>query len=106
MSEREFWGLLPVFPPTRDGNAETFAIQGGTMPRKGDVHVMPAPEDRWRVEVEGSTRAHSVHDTQAAATGAARKVARSKKSELLVHGRNGQIQDRSTYGHDPVETKG
>ena len=76
------------------------------MPRKGDVHVMPAPEGRWRVEVEGSTRAHSLHDTQAAATEAGRKVARNKKSELLVHGRTGRIQDRSTYGRDPVKTKG
>jgi hypothetical protein len=24
----------------------------------------------------------------------------------LIHGRNGKVRDRSTYGHDPRRTKG
>jgi hypothetical protein len=73
--------------------------------KQGDVHVVPSDKG-WRVEVEGSTRPRSTHDTQAEAASAARKVARKNKSELLIHGRNGRVRDRSTYGHDPRRTKG
>jgi hypothetical protein len=71
----------------------------------GDVHVVPS-EKGWRVEVEGSNRARSVHGTQAQAREAAREIARRTKRELVVHGRNGQIRERNTYGRDPRRTKG
>jgi Uncharacterized protein conserved in bacteria (DUF2188) len=77
----------------------------GCMPKKGDVHVVPA-QGRWRVEVEGSNRAHSTHDTQAAARQSGRDVARRNQSELLVHGRDGQVRERNTYGSDPRRSKG
>jgi sugar/nucleoside kinase (ribokinase family) len=35
------------------------------------------------------------------AAGAGRDVARKNKSELLVHGRDGKIRERSTFGNDP-----
>ncbi len=72
---------------------------------KGDVHVVPK-EGRWRVEVEGSSRARSTHDTQAEARGPAREIAKRNKAELLVHGRDGKIRERSTYGEDPRRSKG
>jgi hypothetical protein len=75
------------------------------MPNKGDVHVVPH-EGRWRVEVEGRARPDSTHDTQAAARKKARDLARRSKSELLVHGRNGKVRERNTYGGDPRRTKG
>jgi hypothetical protein len=75
------------------------------MPKQGDVHVVPGDKG-WRVEVEGSGRPRSTHKTQSEATTAARTIARSNKSELLIHGRNGRVRDRSTYGHDPRRTKG
>jgi hypothetical protein len=70
-----------------------------------NVHVVPS-EGRWRVEVEGSSRARSTHDTQAEARIAAREIARRNRSELLVHGRNGQIRERSSYGSDPRRSTG
>jgi hypothetical protein len=72
---------------------------------KGDVHVVPN-ERGWRVEVEGTARARSTHATQAEARQAAREIARRSKSELLVHGRNGRIRERNTYGKDPRTSKG
>ena len=75
------------------------------MPRKGDVHVVPSDRG-WRVEVEGSARARSTHTTQAEAAKAAREIARKNESELLIHGRDGKIRDRNTYGSDPRRTKG
>lgn len=75
------------------------------MPKKGDVHVVPSDKG-WQVKVEGSSRARSTHSTQANATQAGREVARRNESELLVHGRDGQIRARNTYGKDPRRTKG
>ena len=72
---------------------------------KGDVHVV-AGDKGWRVEVEGTACARSTHTTQAEARQAAREIARRSKSELLVHGRNGRIRERNTYGTDPRQSKG
>lgn len=72
---------------------------------KGDVHVVPS-DTSWRVEIEGSRRARSTHETQVEARQAAREIARRKKVELLIHGRDGRIRDRNTYGEDPRRHKG
>ena len=67
---------------------------------KGDVHVVPS-EQGWRVEIAADGRAKSVHRTQQEAREAAREIARRNKRELFVHGRDGQIRERNTYGRDP-----
>jgi Uncharacterized protein conserved in bacteria (DUF2188) len=59
-----------------------------------------------QVRIEGTARARSIHKTQAEAARAGRAIARNNKSELLVHGRDGKIRQRSTFGHDPRWTKG
>ena len=56
--------------------------------------------------VEGTGGARSTHKTQAEAAQTARRIARQSKAELLIHGRDGKVRDRSTYGHDPRRTKG
>jgi hypothetical protein len=76
------------------------------MPRQGDVHVVRGNSGGWLVRVEGTARARSIHTKQAEAITAARAIARKNKSELLVHGRDGKIRERSTFGHDPRRTKG
>jgi hypothetical protein len=72
---------------------------------KGDVHVVPSGKE-WRVQIEADGRTRSTHTTQAEARLAAREIARRGKRELLVHGRDGRIRERSTYGKDPRRTKG
>jgi Uncharacterized protein conserved in bacteria (DUF2188) len=72
---------------------------------KGDVHVVPSDEG-WRVEIAADGRAWSVHRTQAEARLAAREIARRNKRELLLHGRDGRIRERNTYGKDPRKTRG
>lgn len=68
-------------------------------------HVVPHG-DKWAVRGAGNSRSTSVHDTQAAAVSEAREIARNQRSELLIHGRNGQIRDRDSYGNDPYPPKG
>jgi hypothetical protein len=72
---------------------------------KGDVHVVPDGKE-WRVEIESAGRARSKHTTQADAARAAREIARRNRRELLVHGRDGRIRERNTYGKDPRRHRG
>jgi hypothetical protein len=68
-------------------------------------HVVPHAEG-WAVRGAGNSRASSVHSTQAEATAVARSTAQRQGSELLIHGRNGQIRARDSYGNDPFPPKG
>ncbi|MBN8849623.1 MULTISPECIES: DUF2188 domain-containing protein [unclassified Sphingomonas] len=68
-------------------------------------HVVPH-EGGWAVRGAGNERATSVHETQAAAIEAARGIAQNQHSELLIHGRNGQIRERDSFGGDPFPPRG
>lgn len=68
-------------------------------------HVVPHGDD-WAVRGEGNSRATTVHSTQQEAIEHAREIARNQQSELLIHGTNGQIRERNSYGNDPFPPKG
>ncbi|MDX7851240.1 DUF2188 domain-containing protein [Aeromonas caviae] len=68
-------------------------------------HVVPT-DDGWGVRGEGNDRLTSRHDTQQQAIDAAREIAINQQSELLIHGRDGQIRERNSYGNDPFPPKG
>ena len=68
-------------------------------------HVVPH-EGGWAVRGEGNSKATSVHTTQADAIAAARLIAANQQAELLIHGRDGTIRERDSYGHDPYPPKG
>lgn len=68
-------------------------------------HVVSHP-DGWAVCGEGNEKATSVHPTQREAIEVARDIARNQQSELLIHGENGQIRERNSYGNDPYPPKG
>lgn len=72
---------------------------------KKNQHVTPHPEG-WAVRGAGNQRATSIHTKQSEAIAAARAQAVNNGSELFVHGRNGQIRERNTYGKDPYPPKG
>lgn len=74
------------------------------MSRKNQ-HVVPHPKG-WAVKSAGSSRASSVHSTQKSAIQAARSTAIKNSSEMLIHGSNGRIRERNTYGKDPYPPKG
>ncbi|MFK5977771.1 MAG: DUF2188 domain-containing protein [Rhizobiaceae bacterium] len=68
-------------------------------------HVVPHSRG-WAVKGAGNQKATSVHSTQKAAISEARGIARNQSSEMLIHGQNGRIRERNTYGHDPYPPKG
>lgn len=61
---------------------------------------------KWSVRRAGSDRATSVHSTQREAIDEARKIAKNQGTELYIHGRDGRIRERDSYGNDPRRTKG
>jgi uncharacterized protein YdaT len=60
-------------------------------------HVIPTG-GKWRVRRSGSARASGIYDTQEEAISRAREIARSQRTELYIHGRDGRIRERNTYG--------
>ncbi len=68
-------------------------------------HVVPR-EDGWAVRGAGNERDTSRHRTQREAENAARDIARNQHSEVVIHGEDGKIRDRNSYGNDPFPPKG
>lgn len=74
------------------------------MSKKGQ-HVVPNGE-RWSVRKAGASRASGTYDTQREAVDKAREIARNQQTELYIHGRDGRIRERNSYGSDPFPPKG
>jgi hypothetical protein len=72
---------------------------------KKNQHVVPHSKG-WAVKGAGNSRASSIHGTQREAISAARETAIQHNSEMLIHGQNGRIRERNTYGSDPFPPKG
>ncbi|MGR3491065.1 MAG: DUF2188 domain-containing protein [Shimia sp.] len=69
------------------------------------VHVTPRG-GKWAVISSSAGRASKLYGTQVEAIDAARDQARRNNGELYVHGRNGRIRERNSYGKDPHPPKG
>lgn len=74
------------------------------MNKKGQ-HVVPS-DGKWSVRRAGSTRASGVYDTQREAVEQARRIAQNQQTELYIHGRDGRIRERNSYGKDSHPPKG
>jgi hypothetical protein len=74
------------------------------MSKKGQ-HVVPQAGG-WSVRKAGAARATSTHTTQAEAVRAGTEIARNQRTELYIHGRDGRIRERNSYGSDPNPPKG
>lgn len=73
---------------------------------KKNQHVTKHSSGGWQVKGEGNSRATIVVPTQKEAIERARSIAINMHSELLVHGKNGKIRARDSYGNDPYPPKG
>lgn len=68
-------------------------------------HVTTHPGGGWQVKGEGNKKATVVTDTQKEAIAAAKIIAQNQKTELIIHGENGQILNKNSYGNDPNPPK-
>lgn len=71
---------------------------------KRDIHVVPHKKG-WATKKEGADRAGAVTGTKAEALEKAREQAKREKVEVVIHKRDGVIQDSDSYGHDPHPPK-
>jgi hypothetical protein len=74
------------------------------MPKKSQ-HVVLG-EKGWSVRRAGAARATGVFGTQAEAIDAATRIARNQGTEVYIHGRDGRIRERNSYGNDPHPPRG
>lgn len=63
-------------------------------------HVVPQ-SGKWAVKGDGSKRASKVVSTQREAIDIARRVARNQGADVVIHGQDGKIRDKDSYGSDP-----
>lgn len=63
-------------------------------------------DNEWAVRGEGNSRDTAHYSTQEGARQAARKIATNRKAEVLIHGRDGKIRARDSYGNDPYPPRG
>lgn len=71
-----------------------------------NVHVTRRSDGTWQVKTEGMSRAYRVTNTQAEAISIGRNVSHNQNSELYIHGVNGKIRARDSYGNDPFPPRG
>ena len=68
-------------------------------------HVVPH-KSGWAVRGEKNSKPTTVHKTQNEAINHAKEICKNQKSELFIHGEDGKIRERNSYGNDPFPPKG
>jgi hypothetical protein len=72
--------------------------------RRGQ-HVVPSSEG-WSVRKAGSSRVTRTYATKQDAVDAATRIAQNQRTEVYVHGSDGRIRERNSYGNDPYPPRG
>ena len=75
------------------------------MPKPKVQRVTPRPDGRWQHRADGNERATVVTDTQQGAIASAVGVAQNQGGEVVIHGRDGKIRSKDSYGNDPNPPK-
>ena len=64
-------------------------------------HVVPNPDGGWDVKRGGAIKASRHTDTKSEAVDIARVISRNQNTELVIHRRDGKIQNTDSHGNDP-----
>ncbi len=72
---------------------------------KRNQHVVPR-DDGWAIRGAGAKRDTGHFDRKQDAVDRAREITQNQGTELVIHGRDGQIQSKDSHGHDPFPPKG
>jgi hypothetical protein len=72
---------------------------------KTTVHTLRDTSGSGWVNKVG-TRIHSTHRKQETATTAGRRLAKARKAEHVIHGRDGRVREKNSYGRDPKPPRG
>ena len=72
---------------------------------KKNQHVVPDKEGGWNVKGAGNSKSTAHTDKKQDAIDIAKEIAKNQKSEVVIHGKDGKIQDKDSYGNDPNPPK-
>jgi uncharacterized protein YdaT len=70
-----------------------------------NIHVVHDGE-QWKVKQENAMRSSGNFETQREAIDRARQIAQNKGQEVAIHGLDGRIRAKHSYGNDPYPPKG
>lgn len=70
-----------------------------------NVHVTKR-ENGWAVKTAGSEKAVKITNTQKEGIELGKSIAQNQQSELVIHGADGKIREKNSYGNDPKSIKG
>jgi cytochrome oxidase Cu insertion factor (SCO1/SenC/PrrC family) len=73
--------------------------------KAASIHVTPKGDD-WQVKKSEATKATRIFKTQTLALEKAREIAKKHESELFLHGKNGKIREKTSYGKDKFPPRG
>jgi hypothetical protein len=73
-------------------------------PRKSH-HVVPNSDGGWDTKKGGSPKVIKHFDHKEEAIEYMRKISQNQNSELIIHGRDGKIQQSDSHGNDPNPPK-
>ena len=66
----------------------------------GDYRVTRTPDGDWKLKQDGAKRSVGLFDTQREAIDRGREVAENARRDLVVHGENGRIRSKDSYGSE------
>lgn len=69
-------------------------------------HVVHNSNGGWDVKRGGASKSSAHHNTKQEAINHARTISQNQKTELYIHGMNGQIQSKDSHGNDPFPPRG
>ncbi len=69
--------------------------------RSTTQRVTRRTDGNWQHKGDGNQRASRVTRTQKESIDSAKRVAQREKSEVVIHGRDGKIRSKDSYGRDP-----
>lgn len=69
-------------------------------------HVTRHSSGGWQVKGAGNSRATVRTSTQQEAIKIARSIAINQRSELIIHGTDGRIRAKDSFGRDPYPPRG
>lgn len=76
------------------------------MPKRETYHVTHG-DDRWKVQKEGAQRPAKTFENKDKAVDFGRDVAKHQPlGQLIIHKKDGRIQEERIYGKDPFPPKG
>lgn len=80
-------------------------MKGASIMVRNTQHVVPNSDGGWSVKKGGSTKATKNFDIKPDAVSFGKIVAKKQNAELVIHKKDGTLQNPNSYGKDPIPPK-